>query len=218
MSVAARPSILVVDDDATNLAVVASVLSGTSRLRLASSGERALALARSERPDLVLLDVEMPGLDGYATCDLLKAEPALADVPVIFLTGRSSPEDEFEGFARGAVDYIHKPLSPSVLAARVRTHLSLKGALEDARRERAKADELLEVVLPKAAAEELRHTGTVAPRRIEAAAVLFCDLVGFTAFCDRHEPEEVVETLDAVFGLLERITHESGSREADDDR
>ncbi len=205
-----RPSVLVVDDDHSNLAVVASVLQGSYRLRLVGDGERALRLARAERPDLVLLDIEMPGLDGYEVCERLKAEPSLADVPVIFLTGRSSVADEAAGFARGAVDYIHKPISPPVLVARIHTHLALQAALEDVRRERAKAAALLEVVLPRAVAEELRRTGTVEPRRVEPVGVLFCDLVGFTAFCDDHEPEVVVAGLDAVFRAFERIAHAHG--------
>jgi CheY-like chemotaxis protein len=205
-----KPSLLVVDDDASNLAVVANVLQSTYRVRLANGGERALALAKAAPPDLILLDVEMPTLDGYAVCDRLKADPELRHIPVIFLTGRATVEDETEGFARGAVDYIHKPISPPVLIARVRTHLSLRAALGEAHHERVKADELLEVVVPKAAAEELRRTGTVLPRRVENVAILFCDLVEFTAFCDQHEPELVVPRLDAVFRRMEEIAREHG--------
>ncbi len=205
MSVGVRPSVLVVDDDASNLAIVATVLQSTCRLRLASSGERALLLAEAERPDLILLDVEMPGVDGYTVCRQLKANPALAAVPVIFLTGRATVEDETHGFACGGVDYIHKPISPPLLAARVRTQLSLQAALAAARSDRAKADSLLEVVLPKVAADELRRSGTVSPRRLENVAVIFCDIAGFTAFCDKHEPELVVQRLDAVIRGLEVV-------------
>lgn len=205
-----RPSILVVDDDVSNLAVVASVLQANYHLRLVANAERALSLAKATPPDLVLLDVEMPDLDGYAVCERLKADPALEEVPVIFLTGRASVDDEALGFARGAVDYIHKPLSPPILVARVRTHLALRDALEAERVERARAAALLEVVMPSSVAEELGRTGTVAPRRVENVAVLFCDLVGFTAYCDKHSPEEVVSRLDLVLHEFERVARAHG--------
>lgn len=120
-----RPLILAVDDEASNLQLLRQILQDHYRLLFAKDGARALELARQEQPDLVLLDVMMPGMSGYEVCAALKAHPATASVPVIFVTALTETADEVEGFEVGAVDYITKPVSPPVVRARVRTHLSL---------------------------------------------------------------------------------------------
>ncbi|MEY2633755.1 MAG: hypothetical protein RIR00_2409, partial [Pseudomonadota bacterium] len=121
-----RPLILVVDDAVESLMFLACLLEDDYRVASAECGQRGLGLARTERPDLILLDVAMPGMDGYQVCEALKADPATRDIPVIFLTGMTSSEDEERGLALGAVDYITKPVSAPVLLARLRTHLLLK--------------------------------------------------------------------------------------------
>ena len=120
-----RPRLLVVDDEPTNLQVLRHVLDKDYRLLFATDGTRALQLARQEQPRLVLLDVMMPGMDGYAVCAALKADPATAAIPVIFVTALADAADETRGFDAGGVDYITKPVSAPVVRARVRTHLSL---------------------------------------------------------------------------------------------
>ena len=120
-----RPRLLLVDDEPTNLQVLRHILQADYRLLFATDGERALQVAREQRPDLVLLDVMMPNLDGYAVCRALKADAATASIPVIFITALTDSQDETAGFDAGAVDYITKPVSPPVVRARVRTHLSL---------------------------------------------------------------------------------------------
>lgn len=120
-----RPLILAVDDEASNLQLLRQILQDHYRLLFAKDGARALELARTEQPDLVLLDVMMPGMSGFEVCAALKAHPATASVPVIFVTALTETADEVEGFEAGAVDYITKPVSPPVVRARVRTHLSL---------------------------------------------------------------------------------------------
>ena len=209
-SIGRRARVLVVDDEPVNLAIVSQLLRDEYDVRVANRGRRALELATAAAPDLVLLDIDMPDLDGYHTCEALKALPGCADVPVLFLTSRSDVTDEARGFEVGAVDYILKPISPPVLMARVRTHLALRRAIEDARAEKRRADEMLEVVLPRVAAEELRKNGTVTPKRIEEAVVLFGDIVGFTAWCADRSPEEVVVALHQLFLALERIAHKWG--------
>src|SRR5450759_3188021 len=92
-----------------------------------------------------------------------------------------------------------------IVLARVRTHLALQAALQQARESQRQADELLHCLLPEAAAEEIRNIGTVIPRRYDNVAVLFCDVVNFTAYCDKHEPEDVVSRLDAPFVAFERV-------------
>jgi putative two-component system response regulator len=120
-----RPKILVVDDEPTNLQVLRQILQGDYRLLFARDGEKALQLAADERPHLILLDVMMPGLNGLETCHRLKSGTTTRAIPVIFVTALSEASDESAGFDAGAVDYITKPVSPAVVRARVRTHLSL---------------------------------------------------------------------------------------------
>ncbi len=123
LSVASR--ILVVDDQADNLQVLKQILSDDYHLLFAKNGYRAIELAKRQRPDLILLDVMMPDLDGFETCRLLKADSETAKIPIIFVTALSEVDDENRGFECGAVDYITKPLCASIVKARVKTHLSL---------------------------------------------------------------------------------------------
>jgi putative two-component system response regulator len=124
-----RKCILVVDDSPENIAIAASVLRHDYRTKAAPNGFRALILAKADdKPDLILLDIMMPDMDGYEVCRQLKADPATMDIPVIFLTTQTSVEEEARGFELGAVDYIHKPFSPPIILARVRAHLVAKEA------------------------------------------------------------------------------------------
>jgi len=203
--------VLIVDDTPTNIGVISGVLKDSFRTKVATNGEKALVIASgAEKPDLILLDVMMPGMDGYEVCRRLKANPATAEIPVIFLTARTEAEDEEKGFAVGAVDYIHKPFSAPIVLARVKTQLTLQAALRQAHEARNQADELLHALLPKAAADEIRTIGTVIPRRYENVAVLFCDVVNFTSYCDKHEPEDVVSRLDALFVIFEQVAAKHG--------
>jgi phosphoserine phosphatase RsbU/P len=128
---AEKKLVLVVDDATANLQVVHSMLKDDFRIRVATSGAKALALVKDNpQPDLILLDVTMPEMDGYEVCTILKATPESRDIPVIFLTGKTETDDETKGFEVGAVDYIHKPFSPAVVKARIHTHLVLREARE----------------------------------------------------------------------------------------
>ena len=125
------PTVLVVDDTPDNLALMAELLQDRYRVRVANSGERALAMAQTDPvPDLVLLDIMMPGMDGYEVCRRLQANAATRSIPVIFLTARADSEDERMGLELGAVDYITKPVSPPIMLARVQTHLALKATAD----------------------------------------------------------------------------------------
>lgn len=122
-------TVLIVDDTAQNLTVLGELLQPHYRVRAANSGERALrALTIAPRPDLILLDVMMPGMDGHEVLRRLRADVATQDIPVIFITAMDSAENEEYGLRLGAVDYISKPFSPAVVLARVRTQLELKHA------------------------------------------------------------------------------------------
>ncbi len=119
-------TVLIVDDEITNIEVLGFMLSGMCEVIFARSGEECLAMAREEGPDLILLDVMMPGLDGYETCLRLKGDPATAHIPVIFVTALDRQEDEARGLEVGAIDYLTKPLQPGIARARVKNHLALK--------------------------------------------------------------------------------------------
>jgi len=124
---ATQKLILIVDDTPTNIGVISGALKDLYKTKIATNGPKALALAcAEEKPDLILLDVMMPEMDGYEVCTRLKADPSTREIPVIFLTGQTSPEEETRGFEVGAVDYVHKPFSPAVVQARVRSHILLR--------------------------------------------------------------------------------------------
>ena len=126
-----RSTILVVDDTPDNLTLMSHLLKDVYKVKIANNGERALKIAQSDAPpDLILLDVMMPEMDGYEVCRRLKLDPKTKSIPVVFLTAKSEVEDERKGLDLGAVDYITKPISPPIVLARVRTHLSMKATAD----------------------------------------------------------------------------------------
>ena len=120
-----KPSILLVDDEPANLRILSEVLDGEYRLLVARDGATAVKLARAQLPDLILMDVVMPVMDGYTACQQIKTNDETSHIPVIFVSANSEVGDESKGFDVGAVDYIGKPISPAIVRARVKTHLSL---------------------------------------------------------------------------------------------
>ena len=116
-----KQSVLIVDDTPENLTLMNGLLKDIYKTKIANNGERALKIAAAQpQPDLILLDIMMPGIDGYEVCRQLKADPLTAEIPVIFLTAKTQVEDEQMGFDVGCVDYITKPISPPIVLARVR--------------------------------------------------------------------------------------------------
>ncbi|GLP97259.1 HD-GYP domain-containing protein [Paraferrimonas sedimenticola] len=121
-----KPTILIVDDAPDNIHILMNLLKDDYKVKAATSGAKALTLLNSgDNPDLILLDVIMPEMDGYQVCQEIKANPKTSDIPIIFVTANNQVEDEEAGFSLGAVDYLTKPVSPSIVRARVRTHLAL---------------------------------------------------------------------------------------------
>ncbi|MCB1920014.1 MAG: response regulator, partial [Candidatus Competibacteraceae bacterium] len=124
-----RQTLLIVDDTPDNITLLSGLLKNRYRIKVATEGERAIKIAALDPPpDLILLDIMMPGMDGYEVCRRLKANPRTTGIPVIFLTAKVQVEDEEKGLKLGAVDYITKPISPPIVLARVETHLTLKNA------------------------------------------------------------------------------------------
>lgn len=213
-----KATILIVDDTPANLDLVGGLLGDHYQLKIANSGERALKLLEEKSlPDLILLDVVMPGLSGWDVCSQLKQNPLLKDIPVIFLTAQAEVQDETRGFEVGAVDYITKPIYPATLLARVKTHLRLKEVadyLKDnntllEREGQKRAEELLEQkeqlhrlgllkrFFSEAVANQIMQPGgedLLKPHRKEVS-IVFCELKGFNRIVSEAEPEEVLEIL-----------------------
>ncbi len=126
-----KQTILVVDDTPDNLSLMSGLLKDLYKVKVANSGEKALKIVRGDSPpDLILLDIMMPGLSGYDVCQELKADPATRDIPIIFLTAMTGVEDEKKGLELGGADYITKPISPPIVMARVETQLHMKAAAD----------------------------------------------------------------------------------------
>ena len=177
-----RPRLLLVDDEPTNLQVLRQVLQADYRLLFATDGERALLLARERRPDLILLDIMMPGLNGYDVCQRIKADPRARNIPIIVVSAMGATEDETRGLEAGGVDYITKPVSPPVVRARVRTHLSLV-RIEELRETR------LQIVLRLGRAAEYKdnETGMHVVRMS-----YFARLLALAAGCDPGWAEDLL--------------------------
>jgi diguanylate cyclase (GGDEF)-like protein len=122
-------TILIIDDNADTIRLLSAMVRGQARVLFATNGAAGIEIARLQRPQLILLDVEMAGMDGFAVCDVIRRDPALRSSAIIFVTAQSSPEAEIACLDAGAVDFIPKPLNAAVVQARVRTHLRLQAAL-----------------------------------------------------------------------------------------
>ena len=120
-----KATVLVVDDTPENIDILVGILGDEYKVKVAIDGPKALTIAAKNAPDLILLDVMMPGMNGYEVCKRLKQEPQTSHIPVIFVTALTDVSDETQGFELGAVDYITKPVSAPVVKARVKTHLAL---------------------------------------------------------------------------------------------
>jgi len=207
--------ILAVDDEEFNLKLLLRHLEkeGFSDVATAANGLEALEAMRGDAFDLVLMDIEMPEMDGIATLEALKSDMKLRDIPVIMISGVEAMDSIVKCIGLGAEDYLSKPFNPVMLRARVNASLEKKRLrdmegkhLSQLKSEKKKSDQLLNVILPSAAASELKATGKVAPRSYDNAAILFCDIVDFTAFCSNHTAEEVVGGLQNLFVKFEEIT------------
>jgi class 3 adenylate cyclase len=202
---AEKPLLLLVDDSAENLQVLNALLKDDYRLKLAKSGGKCIEIAQQDpQPDLILLDVIMPEMDGFQTCETLKSSPRTSAIPVIFLTALNEVADETKGFRVGGSDFITKPFNPDIVKARIRTHIDLQ-------RERKKSNELLRVLLPDAVVHDLIQHGAHKPQIKENVSILFCDFVGFTPISARLSPEELIKELSDIFSAFDSICEENNT-------
>jgi len=206
-------TILVVEDSPVNQKILVNLLEREGyRIRAANHGKEAFVLLQAEVPDLIVLDILMPEMDGLELCRLLKQQPALRDIPVIFISSLDNTTDKLSGFAAGGVDYITKPFHPAEVLARISTHLKicrLQRQLEEKNRqigmEKQKSEALLLNVLPARVARELMEKGCCTPQCFADVTVCFVDIVEFTASAAILEPEVLIGELNILFTAFDRI-------------
>ena len=211
-------SLLVVDDNEPNRDMLARRLERLGhRVARAENGREALEKIRAEPFDVVLLDIQMPVMNGYQVLEELKADPVLRALPVIVLSASDESQSVVRCIQMGAEDHLRKPFDPVLLQARINACLEKKrfrdrevSYLRQIQEEQQRTDELLHIILPRDVAAELKTTNAVQPRRFENVGVLFCDIVGFTAFSDRHRPEEILAYLQSLVEAFENIAARHG--------
>ncbi len=211
--------ILVVDDNEDNRYTLTRRLQreGWTDLTTAENGREALDLVTRERFDLILLDIMMPEVNGYEVLRSLKTDPGTRDIPVLMISALSEFESVVRCIELGAEDYLPKPFNPALLRARVgaclekkRLHDQELSYLGEIDRQRRRAEALLHAILPAQAVDELERSQTVTPRRHENVVVFFADVVGFTAYCNRLAPEEIVANLHVFASTFEDIASKHG--------
>ena len=196
------PRILIVDDEPANVHVLADCLRGLYDVRFATDAARALELAQAQPIDLVLLDVVMPGMDGFELLRRLKAEPRTQHVPVIFVTAMDEIDDEERGLNLGAVDYLTKPIRPAIVRARVRTHVQLK-TQRDLLERSAMIDGLTGIANRRRFDEELERRWREAQRNHSSLSLMLVDVDHFKQFNDNYGHGAGDECLRRVAGAIE---------------
>ena len=196
-----RPRLLVVDDQPINIQAIYQVFAADHQVLMATNGAQALALCVSQQPDLVLLDVVMPGMDGHEVCRRLQSDPATRDIPVIFVTAHNDEAAEAQGLDLGAVDFISKPINPKIVRARVRTHLTLK-AQADLLRQWVYIDGLTGVYNRRHFDERLAAEWARAMRNSAALSVVLIDVDLFKRYNDRYGHQAGDDCLRRVAAAL----------------
>ena len=191
--------ILIIDDTPANIQTLSTILKERGyQINIATNGRQALEVLERIQPDLILLDIMMPEMDGFETCRRIKASTAWREIPIIFLTAKTDTADIVRGFELGAVDYVAKPFNAHELLARVNTHLTLDYLHRENER-------LLLNVLPASIADKLKQQVGIIAERFDDASVLFADIVGFTPLSARLSPTELIESLNRVFSGFDEL-------------
>lgn len=223
MTITPRKKILIIDDTPANIQIIHAVIGSTYQTFFATSGREGINLARQELPDLILLDVMMPEMDGYEVCRELKAEPLTHHIPVIFITTLGDVEDERKGLELGAIDYIIKPFSPPIVIARIKNHLELKSyrdLLEKATLELDEKNLALNLLAREDALTGLanrRHFNEVLDAEIKRAlrsrqllALILCDVDFFKNYNDHYGHVGGDKCLQAIGQLFTATFKRSG--------
>ena len=196
-----KPRLLVVDDQPTNIRLMHRCFAGDYQVFMSTSGEQALSLCKSKRPDLILLDVMMPGLDGFEVCKRLKADEATQHIPVIFVTAQTDPTQETFGLSLGAIDFIAKPVNPDVVRARVKTHLKLKFQ-SDLLRKLVFLDGLTGAFNRRYFDQQISTEWGRAARTYTPLSLILLDIDFFKPFNDRYGHQAGDDALRAVANTL----------------
>lgn len=196
-----RPIVMIVDDEIANIELIGAMLEDDYEILFARSGEQAIEIARRSSLDLILLDVMMPGLNGYETCRRLKQDPGLANVPVIFTTGLDAAEAEIEGLSAGAIDYVTKPVQPASLHRRVSNHIDMK-QMRDQLSNLALVDPLTGLCNRRMLETLLVEEMTRLARAQEYLSVILVDVDHFKQFNDIYGHLEGDRCLRAAAGAL----------------
>ncbi|MBE9095897.1 adenylate/guanylate cyclase domain-containing protein [Tychonema sp. LEGE 07203] len=234
-----KGSILIVDDSVNNLTLLERILSRQGyEVRLAHSGQLAIDSVNSTLPDLILLDIMMPGIDGYEVCSRLKASDRTRGIPIIFLSALVEVSHKVKAFNAGGVDYITKPFEAVEVVARVENQLRLKELevqlteknkmyrqeiayreqaeietrllLETTKLQKEEIEELLLNILPQAIAERLQDGQSIIADSFSDVSVLFADLVGFTNFASQNTATETVKVLNQIFTQFDQLSLQHG--------
>jgi adenylate cyclase len=196
--------ILIVDDTPANIQALAAILKSKGyQISAATNGKQALEVLARIQPDLILLDVMMPEMDGFETCRRLKAAERWRQIPVIFLTAKTETADIVQGFELGAVDYVAKPFNAPELLARVNTHLTIDRLGRENER-------LLLSILPASIADRLKSGEERIADRFEEATVLFADIVGFTELAASMPAHVLVDRLNDLFTRFDLAAEKLG--------
>lgn len=196
-----KPRLLLVDDQAVNIQVMHRVFAEECQVFMATSGSRALEVCKDRMPDLILLDIEMPDMDGYEVCHRLKADELTRNIPVIFVTAHDTSAQETRGLEAGAVDFISKPINPSVLRARARTHLMLKFQ-SDLLREMVFLDGLTTVHNRRYFDQQLELEWARSVRQDSVLSLLILDVDHFKRYNDQYGHQAGDQCLRTIAGAL----------------
>ncbi|MGB7439963.1 MAG: adenylate/guanylate cyclase domain-containing protein [Coleofasciculaceae cyanobacterium] len=208
---APKANILIVDDIPNNLRLLSIMLTEQGyEVGKALNGKRAISSAQAAPPDLILLDIKMPEMNGYKVCKCLKADERTRQIPVIFLSALDDVMDKVKAFSAGGVDYITKPFQGEEVLARVKTHLNLQALQNALRKEQEKSEHLLLNTLPQAVVEELKQNQVATPREYKEASFLFSDIVSFAPSSSSMAPNEVVSLLNQVFSVFDQLVEKHG--------
>lgn len=180
-----RPKLLIVDDQPTNIRVLHELFREDCDVFMATSGEQAISICQTQLPDLILLDVIMEGMDGHEVCRRLKVDPATQAIPIIFITAQQQESDEVLGLELGAVDFISKPINPTIVRARVRTHLTLK-LQNDLLRSMALMDGLTGVANRRKFDEDILAAWRLCFREQKPLSLIMVDVDYFKRYNDRY--------------------------------
>lgn len=204
-----KPRLLLVDDQPVNIQLMHREFAGDYEMNMATTGEQALKICREQVPDLILLDVEMPGLNGFEVCQRLKADATTRDIPVIFVTAHNDVSQETRGLEAGAVDFIAKPINPKIVRARVKTHITLKQQ-SDLLRELAFHDGLTSLFNRRLFDERLSFEWRRANRDGSPLSLIMLDVDFFKLFNDQYGHQAGDDCLRQVAGVLDGATSRTG--------